>query len=219
MYSRVGEALKATGSNTHPTDWPLFCPGKREASGPHLDQLDQPIEAFARAFRDSLRFPIYVHSKMMIVDDSYIIVGSANINQWSMAGTRDTEMAVGCWQPSYPRINPYGTVHKFQMLLWLEHFKTVHDKFIHPATIECVNKVKEFAYFNWQQHNGPPGTTTAGQILTYPINVMSDGNLDNLESHTTFPDFQPGAKIMDKLSDVIPQKVTIQLFSLSCTCI
>lgn len=30
-----------------------------------------------------LRFPIYVHSKMMIVDDVYIIVGSANINQAS----------------------------------------------------------------------------------------------------------------------------------------
>ena len=33
---------------------------------------------------------------MMIVDDSYIIVGSANINERSMSGTRDTEMAVGC---------------------------------------------------------------------------------------------------------------------------
>ena len=44
---------------------------------------------------------IYVHSKMMIVDDAYIIVGSANINERSMAGTRDTEIAVGCWQPSF----------------------------------------------------------------------------------------------------------------------
>ena len=33
---------------------------------------------------------------MMIVDDAYIIVGSANINERSMSGTRDTEMAVGC---------------------------------------------------------------------------------------------------------------------------
>merc|ERR1719264_2378698 len=31
----------------------------------------------------------------MIVDDSYIIVGSANINERSMSGTRDTEMAAG----------------------------------------------------------------------------------------------------------------------------
>ena len=39
---------------------------------------------------------IYHFSKMMIVDDAYIIVGSANINERSMSGTRDTEMAVGC---------------------------------------------------------------------------------------------------------------------------
>lgn len=32
-------------------------------------------------FRESLRHPIYVHSKMMIVDDDYVLVGSANINQ------------------------------------------------------------------------------------------------------------------------------------------
>ena len=44
---------------------------------------------------------INVHSKMMIVDDAYIIVGSANINERSMAGTRDTEIAVGCWQPQF----------------------------------------------------------------------------------------------------------------------
>ena len=30
---------------------------------------------------NSLRHPIYVHSKMTIIDDDYVIVGSANINQ------------------------------------------------------------------------------------------------------------------------------------------
>ena len=30
---------------------------------------------------DSLRHPIYVHSKMTIIDDDYVLVGSANINQ------------------------------------------------------------------------------------------------------------------------------------------
>ena len=73
----------------------------------------------AKRFRDKLRFPIYVHSKMMIVDDAYIIVGSANINQRSMAGTRDTEMAVGCWQPAFPDQNPYGDVHIFRKSLWM----------------------------------------------------------------------------------------------------
>ena len=38
---------------------------------------------------------------MMIVDDEYIIVGSANINQRSQDGTRDTELAVGALQPRH----------------------------------------------------------------------------------------------------------------------
>jgi len=37
---------------------------------------------------------IYIHSKAMIVDDSYFIVGSANINDRSMLGARDHEIAV-----------------------------------------------------------------------------------------------------------------------------
>lgn len=38
---------------------------------------------------------IYVHSKFMVVDDEYAIVGSANINERSMSGERDSEIAVG----------------------------------------------------------------------------------------------------------------------------
>lgn len=37
---------------------------------------------------------VYVHSKLMIVDDDTVIIGSANINDRSMNGTRDSEMAV-----------------------------------------------------------------------------------------------------------------------------
>lgn len=37
---------------------------------------------------------VYVHSKCMIVDDRYTIIGSANINDRSMLGERDSEMAI-----------------------------------------------------------------------------------------------------------------------------
>lgn len=37
---------------------------------------------------------IYVHSKLLIVDDSTVICGSANINDRSMIATRDSEIAV-----------------------------------------------------------------------------------------------------------------------------
>ena len=37
---------------------------------------------------------IYIHSKLMIVDDTKVIIGSANINDRSMLGTRDSEFCV-----------------------------------------------------------------------------------------------------------------------------
>lgn len=37
---------------------------------------------------------IYVHSKLLIADDSIVICGSANINDRSLLGERDSEIAV-----------------------------------------------------------------------------------------------------------------------------
>jgi phospholipase D1/2 len=37
---------------------------------------------------------IYVHSKLMIVDNKTVIIGSANINDRSLLGKRDSEVAV-----------------------------------------------------------------------------------------------------------------------------
>ena len=42
-----------------------------------------------------------MHSKLMIVDDEYVLLGSANINQRSQDGTRYTEIAVGASQHKY----------------------------------------------------------------------------------------------------------------------
>lgn len=60
------------------------------------------------------RFMIYVHAKGMIVDDEYVILGSANINQRSLAGSRDTEIAMGAYQPHHTwgkkKGHPHGQV-------------------------------------------------------------------------------------------------------------
>lgn len=60
------------------------------------------------------RFMIYVHAKGMIVDDEYVIIGSANINQRSLDGSRDTEIAMGAYQPNYSwarkKTHPRGQV-------------------------------------------------------------------------------------------------------------
>lgn len=37
---------------------------------------------------------IYIHSKLLIVDDMYTIIGSANINDRSQTGNRDSEVCI-----------------------------------------------------------------------------------------------------------------------------
>lgn len=54
---------------------------------------------------------VYVHSKGMIVDDQYVLLGSANINQRSMDGSRDTEIAMGAYQPHHTRAVKQGHPH------------------------------------------------------------------------------------------------------------
>ena len=57
---------------------------------------------------------IYVHAKGMIVDDEYVFMGSANINQRSLDGSRDTEIAMGAYQPhhtwAHKNRHPHGQV-------------------------------------------------------------------------------------------------------------
>lgn len=71
---------------------------------------------------------IYVHSKLMIVDDRVVIVGSANINDRSLLGDRDTELSaiIVDEQTQSATINDRQTkVRKFardlRMRLWREH--------------------------------------------------------------------------------------------------
>ena len=116
-------------------DWLIFlCPAKREKHGPHIKHLNPPADPKHKKLRETLRYPIYVHSKMMVVDDSYVIIGSANINQRSMAGSRDTEICVGSWQPAFPPDNPYGDVHIFRLSLFVEHFRYYEEVFERPGS-------------------------------------------------------------------------------------
>lgn len=66
---------------------------------------------------------IYVHAKGMIVDDEYVILGSANINQRSMSGSRDTEIAMGAYQPNHTwgvkKRHPLGQVYTFLIRVYI----------------------------------------------------------------------------------------------------
>jgi len=218
MYREVGRALARMPNPANgnlPTDYLLFlCPGKRELGGDHMEVLEEPQPgSLAEVFRRTKRQMIYVHSKMIIVDDSYILVGSANINERSMSGTRDTEMAVGCWQPAYNAYNPYGDVHVFRLSLWAEHLRHWEETFRFPGTLVCARKIKEMSDYNWELYNydkygHPEDQLPPGQLLTYPVQISMDGRLENLPGFKSFPDYPSSAQVFGSKSNMIPEKIT-----------
>jgi phospholipase D1/2 len=63
---------------------------------------------------------IYIHSKLMIVDDRFMIIGSANINDRSLLGSRDSELAMVIEDPNGSVGK--GSIFEFRCSIFLEHF-------------------------------------------------------------------------------------------------
>jgi phospholipase D1/2 len=71
---------------------------------------------------------VYVHDKMLIADDAVAIIGSANINDRSMLGDRDSEIAVVVTDCEKRPITLAGQnweasrfVHDLRTRLWRKH--------------------------------------------------------------------------------------------------
>jgi phospholipase D1/2 len=74
---------------------------------------------------------VYVHSKLMIVDDLYALLGSANINDRSLLGMRDSELAVLVQDGRTARVNLGGPgnqrpvrqfAHDLRQQIWAKLF-------------------------------------------------------------------------------------------------
>ena len=62
-----------------------------------------------------------------------------------MDGARDTEIAMGAYQTFRlsTREPARGQIHGFQMALWYEHLGMLDNSFLHPESVECVQKVNQ----------------------------------------------------------------------------
>ncbi|MEZ2746933.1 phospholipase D-like domain-containing protein [Halopseudomonas bauzanensis] len=95
---------------------------------------------------------IYVHSKLLIADDRVAILGSANINDRSLLGPRDSELAVIVRDSTPVTVKLDGknpqqvskAVHELRVALWKKHFGLSLSKAskIQPASDleHCLNQ-------------------------------------------------------------------------------
>ncbi|CAF2247027.1 unnamed protein product [Brassica rapa] len=208
MYDVIARELKSHQSNAHPLDYlNFYCLGKREQLPDDMPATNVSGVTDSYKFQ---RFMIYVHAKGMIVDDEYVLMGSANINQRSMAGTKDTEIAMGAYQPHHTWANkgkhPRGQVYGYRMSLWAEHLGKTGDDFVEPGDLKCVKNVNEIAERNWRKFIDSEFSELQGHLIKYPLHVDIDGNVTSLPGYDSFPDV--GGKIIGDHSKAIPDTLT-----------
>jgi phospholipase D1/2 len=111
--------------------------------------------------------------QVMIQDDETLNIGSANLNERSLDGGRDTEVAMGAFQPhatmqpsqasqssQTPKTaqspglqTPHGDVYGFRMSLWAEHFGGKLDPvFEDPSSLECLRLFNQKADEIWEKY-------------------------------------------------------------------
>ncbi|XP_027345139.1 phospholipase D delta-like isoform X2 [Abrus precatorius] len=214
MYMIIADALRKAGLSDqyHPQDYlNFYCLGKREPqcseSPPTQNQSSENRSLVSvKKFR---RFMIYVHAKGMIVDDEYVIIGSANINQRSLDGSRDTEIAMGAYQPKYTfkqkNSHPRGQVYGYRMSLWAEHLGSLDGIFGEPHSLECVRYVNKIARQNWEIYVSEENNQMRGHLMQYPVKVCKTGKVTALDDYECFPDV--GGKILGSANS-LPDALT-----------
>mmetsp|Transcript_9831 Transcript_9831/g.14229 ORF Transcript_9831/g.14229 Transcript_9831/m.14229 type:complete len:1309 (+) Transcript_9831:172-4098(+) len=217
MYKRIAETLKKEGRHTEsPKDYlNFYALAKREIraenksvspQSPLLKQLSTKALA-----QNTGRHQIYVHSKMLIVDDAVTIIGSANINQRSMDGARDSEIAVASFQPAYLPTEtsvPHGEVHGFRLHCWATITNKMENVFKDPSSLQCVRRLNEIAEQNWNDFISPQDIEMDSHLIPYPIEIDENGYV--LASSTILQGFFPDTKasVLGAPSLQIPEILT-----------
>ena len=117
---------------------------------------------------------------------------SANINERSMSGTRDTEMAVGCWQSQFNHFNPYGDIHMFRSVTYLV------SQFL-SALVLCGWKVwtlREGRFLGLPGVQKDPDTLKHYKAVYLVVTVMKEGH--NFWTHMWI--------VVQKISEVKPKE-------------
>lgn len=124
---------------------------------------------------------LYIHAKAMVVDDRIAIIGSANINERSMRGNRDSEIAAFIRDthqiPSKMGGQPYMVgkfAHTLRMRLMREHLGVEVDKIdLIDKNVEMLSKASAETEMNGRVTDSPDDLAS----------VKNDGH-DQFELHS-----------------------------------
>lgn len=143
------------------------------------------------------------------MDDLYILIGSANVNQRSMDGQRDTEIAIGCYQSQDGADNQMslGDIHAYRMSLWYEHTGSADELFLQPECLECVQRMCSIGDQMWEIYSSEEIVDMESvHLVTYPVRVTQEGYVKDLANRSHFPD--TNSLVKGKRSKMLPSIFT-----------
>ncbi|KAL7538619.1 hypothetical protein ACHAXR_008689 [Thalassiosira sp. AJA248-18] len=212
MYKQVEDALEARMANS--SDYGLkvsdylniYCLGTRETAAGN-QATGTPATDDEALLAKTRRHQIYIHSKFMIVDDDVALIGTANINQRSMDGCRDSEIMMTSWQPDHLATKesiPKGDIHAFRLHTWASITGQMDEVFRNPSSPECVNAMNKIADENWQKYIGAETVDMESHLLPFPLEFengkikprtgLRDGNFTDTK-----------ASVLGKKSMIMPE--------------
>ena len=164
LQAAVGDKWPRYLSFYFPANWQPIAAGNWKGG-----KRNQRLEAHQR-------YMVYVHSKLMIVDDRFMIFGSANLNERSLAGDRDTEIACAFWPGRNQEATCMNELRAFRQDLWTEHFGRLPALFADPASVACVKDCETIGDANYLAFR----TMSAGQsghACRLPMTIGTNGRL------------------------------------------
>jgi len=184
MYQKVHEALQSRMANSPDhglkvSDYlNFYCLGTRETSE-GSQATGVPTTEDEKLLAKTRRHQIYIHSKMMIVDDEVCLIGTANINQRSLDGCRDSEIMMTSWQPDHlasEKSIAHGDIHAYRLHIWASITDQMNDAYRDPSSPECVKLVNSIADSNFKKYMGEETVDMTSHLLPFPLEFY-DGEL------------------------------------------
>lgn len=142
---------------------------------------------------------IYIHSKLMIVDDRFVIAGSANINDRSLNGLRDSEVCLVIEDQEFETGVMNGKAYEsgvfagsMRRYLFSEH---LGEADLEKPTFDVSDPVSDAFFINVWSYIANKNTLIYEEVFScYPCNSATTfEDLDRLRSAPTLADVNPSA--------------------------
>ncbi len=119
--------------------------------------------------RKHQRYMIYVHTKLMIVDDRHVILGSCNLNDRGLTGNTDSEIAISAWPRLKERDKCIEKVRDLRKRLWQEHLRGgfPESSWTEPEKEDCVQSVKKQGFSNYRSFREMTGNGSDGHLCLW----------------------------------------------------